>query len=457
MNEYDSEKVFQLLATKYSAVQDAAQADVVFVNTCAVREKAEAKLYGLFGKFRELRRQNPDVIIGIGGCVAQQEGEKLLKRCREIDFVVGTHNLSLIPSLIEDARVSGGRRQVAVDYRDEWEELPEEFDSFPQIPGVQEGGKTSSFGAYYSPVRAMVAIQRGCNKRCSFCVVPTTRGPEVSRDPAEIEREVRLKVRMGAREVLLLGQTVNSYGLDLAPRFPFANLIRSLAKIPNLLRIRFTSPHPAEVRPDFIELYGEVPTLCPHIHLPLQSGSDRVLKLMNRNYRTKRYLEIVESLREKVPEIAISSDFIIGFPTESDADFEQTLNLIEQVRYCSSYCFKYSPRPNTQALDAFNDQDQVPKSVVEERFNRLQALQERISLERNSSLVTKEVEVLVEGWSSNISSLLKGRTQANTIVELRGLGSDAVAFKQALGTVVTGVVEYASSYGLRARIVDSDL
>ncbi|MCB0359014.1 MAG: tRNA (N6-isopentenyl adenosine(37)-C2)-methylthiotransferase MiaB, partial [Bdellovibrionales bacterium] len=386
MNEYDTEKVCSLLAGDYRVVDDPSRAEVAFVNTCSVREKGEHKLFSLLGKLRMLKEEHPQLIVGVGGCVAQQEGERILQANDAVDFVVGTHNLSLIPSLVASAR-RGLRRQVAVDYRDEWEELPDAF-----LP-LDEDPQSNPF----DPVRALVAIQRGCNKHCAFCVVPRTRGAEVSRSPDEIEREVRLKVRLGAKEVLLLGQTVNSYGRDLSPRYPFETLIRRLAAIDGLHRIRFTSPHPADVRPGFIELYQDIPQLCRHIHLPLQSGSDRILKEMNRNYRTRRYLEIVDSLRQACPELAISTDLIVGFPTESDAEFIQTLEMMEKVQFFSSFSFKYSIRPNTVAKDRYRDEELIPEDVASARLEQLQTVQKQLSLKHHQRLMGTDVEVLVEG------------------------------------------------------------
>jgi len=427
MNQYDSEKMVSLLAEDYTSVEQLELAELVIVNTCSVREKGEHKLFSLLGSLRELKKERPELVIGVAGCVAQQEGQAIMAREGAVDFVVGTHNLSLVPALARSAR-NGVKGQVAVDYRDEWEDLPEE----------EQG---TSIG-----VRALIAIQRGCNKSCAFCVVPTTRGPEVSRSAAEIERELRLKVRLGAKEVLLLGQTVNSYGRDLKPRFPFEKLVERLAAIPGLERIRFTSPHPQEVRPEFIELYGSVPQLMPHIHLPVQSGSDRILKLMNRNYRINRYFEIVDALRQRLPDIAITTDFIVGFPTESEEDFELSLSAIRQVGYNQSYSFKFSIRPNTMAKVRFTAAEEVPDAVAHDRLTRLQQLQEELSQEFNSQLLGSTVEVLVEGMSKNISSLAKGRTRHNIQTEIMG--------DVKVGDVVLAKVEFASPYGLRAALIN---
>jgi tRNA-2-methylthio-N6-dimethylallyladenosine synthase len=334
--------------------------------------------------------------------------------------------------LVERAK-AGAHSQVAVNYREEWEEIPDEFDAVARTDGRPE-------------VRALVAIQRGCNKNCTYCVVPTTRGAEVSRDPKEIEREVRLKVRGGAREVLLLGQTVNSYGKDLSPRFSFEQLVERLSEIPDLKRIRFTSPHPQDVRQEFIELYGRIPQLVPHIHLPLQSGSDRILKLMNRNYRVRRYREIVGALRERVPQIALTTDIIVGFPTETEEDFLHTLELVHEMRYHSIFSFCYSIRPNTPAQQTYAPEGEPTLQESQSRLQRLQKAQEVISNELNTATVGTTVEVLVEGPTKHISSAWRGRTPQNTLVEVAGE-------MPALGELVQVKIEYAGPHFLRGRAV----
>jgi len=412
MNEYDSEKMRALLAEGYSPTEELSAADLVIVNTCSVREKGEQKLFSLLGELRDIKKEKPSLIIGVGGCVAQQEGREILSRNGAVDFVVGTQNLSLIPGLVSQV-ISGSGPQVAIDYREEWEDLPIDF----KILGEEDSVVHSP---NQTPIRALVSIQRGCNKNCSYCVVPTTRGPELSRDPKEIEREVRAKVRMGSKEVLLLGQTVNSYGRDLSPRVKFSELIRRLAEIEGLDRIRFISPHPAEVREDFIQLYAEVPKLARHIHLPVQSGNDRILREMNRSYKIGRYKEIVSELREACPEIAISTDLIVGFTGETDEEFEDTLRLVEEIRYSAAYYYKYSRRPNTEAITRFKPEDELSYEVVQERFGKLDKLQKQIGFEENLKEVGLEREVLVEGVSPADPAVLRGRTSQNIIVEFPG-------------------------------------
>ncbi len=437
MNEYDSEKMLAGLVKTHRRVSTMEEAEVILVNTCSVREKAAHKLYSLLGRIQELKSERPDVVVGVGGCLAQQDGQTIIKRSKAVDFVVGTHNLSLVPSLVTRAKISPSK-EVAIDYREDWEELP---DDFQEIPSVEEAKHFRT--AYNNPVRALVAIQRGCSKMCSFCVVPNTRGPEVSRDINEIIREVKLKVRLGAKEVMLLGQTVNSYGKDLSPRVKFETLIEKLANITGLERIRFTSPHPAEVKKEFVELYGSVPELCPHIHLPLQSGNDRILKLMNRNYRVKRYLEIVDLLRERVPGIAITSDIIVGFPTETDEEFEDTLEIMRKVRYNSSYSFKYSCRPNTVAKSSYGKYDEISPNLAQSRLSKLQKLQDEHSLEHNENLIGSKCKVLLECINKDDGSA-KGRSPENILVEVANVGNSKI------GSEVEVIIKDASPRCLKA-------
>ena len=334
-------------------------------------------------------------MVGVGGCVAQQEGDNIVKRSRVVDFVFGTHNLSLVPSLI-DARKSGKEPQVAIDYREDWEDLP---------LGINGGNRVSAF----------VSISRGCNKDCTYCIVPTTRGKEVSRDPAEIEKEVRIAVYRGAKEIVLLGQTVNSYGRDLSPRIPFVDLLNKISEIDGVERIRFTSPHPQEVRQDFYELVATNPKVCRHIHMPLQSGSDRILKLMNRNYRRDKYLRIIDELRERVPDIAITTDIIVGFPGETEEDFRQTLEVMDYVQFDGSFSFVFSARPGTVAAEM---QDDLIHSEKLARLQELQRKQEQISQVRLGQWVGKQAEVLIDGPSQNDPARLCGRLSQNITVNL---------------------------------------
>jgi tRNA-2-methylthio-N6-dimethylallyladenosine synthase len=395
MNEYDSQKLEKILEPNYFSVDAPEKADLVLINTCSVREKPEHKLFSLLGEMKELKSQNPDLMIGVGGCVAQQEGKNIVDRSSVVDFVFGTHNLSLVPTLIE-RREQGAEPQVAVDYRDEWEELPLGF-----------SGKER--------VSVFVSISRGCNKNCTYCIVPTTRGKEVSRSADEIKKEVRIATHRGAREVVLLGQTVNSYGLDFRPRSSFVKLLEDLSAIDGVERIRFTSPHPQEVRQDFIDLVCENPKICHHIHMPLQSGSDKILKAMNRNYRRAKYLGIIEELRRRVPDMAITTDIIVGFPGETEEDFQQTLEVMDLVDFDNSYSFVFSPRPGTKAAEL---EDPVPFERKLEQLKELQARQEVMTAKRLRAWQGKDVEVLLDGPSHLDPKKLQGRTSQNILLNL---------------------------------------
>jgi len=396
MNEYDSQKLAKILEGNYQQVGTPEEAELILINTCSVREKPEHKLYSLLGEVREFKRQNGNVLIGVGGCVAQQEGKNIVKRSREVDFVFGTHNLSLVPSLIE-LRKNGAEPQVAVDYREDWEEYPIGF------PDAN------------SRVSVYVSISRGCNKNCTYCIVPTTRGKEVSRDPKEIEREVRIAVARGAKEIVLLGQTVNSYGLDFKPRMSFVQLLEQVAAVDGVERIRFTSPHPQEIRQDFIDAVCRNPKICHNVHMPLQSGSDRILKLMNRNYRRKRYLSIIEALKSQVPDMSITTDIIVGFPGETEEEFYETLEVMDLVRFQNSYSFAFSRRPGTIAAAM---EDNIPQEEKLRRLQILQKKQEEHTAEILKSWRDREVEVLLEGPSQFDQKILSGRSSQNILVNL---------------------------------------
>jgi tRNA-2-methylthio-N6-dimethylallyladenosine synthase len=401
MNEHDTQKLYKILEHEYQPVDAPEKADLVLINTCSVREKPEQKLYSMLGEMRELKSANPNMMVGVCGCVAQQEGEAILKKGRNVDFVFGTHNLSLVPSLIQ-LRKKGAPPQVAVNYREDWEELPLGFaDS-----DVSKNGKTSN-------VTAFISISRGCNKSCTYCIVPTTRGPEVSRALSEIEREVRIAVHRGSKEIVLLGQTVNSYGLDLTPRISFVHLLEKISAIDGVERIRFISPHPQEVRSDFIECVSSNPKVCRHIHMPLQSGSDRILQLMNRNYRRAKYLKIIEALKSRVPDMAITTDIIVGFPGETEDDFQQTLEIMDVVQFDLSYSYVFSPRPGTPAAE-------MPELIThDEKLRRLQVLQakqEEIQSARLEQWVGKTAEVLIDNHNRMDDRCFQGRISQNFVV-----------------------------------------
>jgi tRNA-2-methylthio-N6-dimethylallyladenosine synthase len=404
MNEYDSQKLYKILESEYRPVDSAESADLVLINTCSVRDKPEQKLYSMLGSMTELKATRPDMMVGVCGCVAQQEGERILKRSKNVDFVFGTHNLSLVPSLIQ-LRKKGSPPQVAVDYREEWEELPLGFAEVDSSKNAQRGHVT-----------AFVSISRGCNKNCTYCIVPTTRGPEVSRAPDEIEREVRIAVHRGSKEIVLLGQTVNSYGIDLEPRLTFVKLLDRIASIPGVERIRFTSPHPQEIRKDFIEFVVSNPKVCRHIHMPLQSGSDRILGAMNRNYRRAKYLNIIDALKSRVPDMAITTDIIVGFPGETEQDFRETLEVMDLVQFDNSYSFVFSPRPGTAAARMTETLSHEEKLG---RLQILQAKQEEIMTERLSAWVGRAAEVLVDHRNQADQRCYAGRISQNFTVNFR--------------------------------------
>jgi tRNA-2-methylthio-N6-dimethylallyladenosine synthase len=425
MNEYDTLKLEKILENDYQTVPDAKDADLILINTCSVRDKPEQKLYSLLGEIKSFKNDRPGLMIGVGGCVAQQEGENITKRSKNVDFVFGTHNLSLVPSLIQ-RRLEGFGPQVAVDYRDEWEELP---------AGFIDKDRVSAF----------VSISRGCNKNCTYCIVPKTRGVEVSRPVYEIEREVKIAAKRGAKEVVLLGQTVNSYGLDLIPRVKFTELLKRISEIEGIERIRFTSPHPQEVKQDFIELVAGNPKICRHIHMPLQSGSNRILKAMNRNYRREKYLNIIESLKEKAPDMAITTDIIVGFPGETEEDFYETIDIMNKVQFDNSYSFMFSPRPGTKAALL---KEELSADEKLERLKLLQARQMEITTARLGEWVGKEVEVLIDGKSAQDETRFQGRTSQNLTFNFT-TGNENGALKE--GQILNCLVKECSKYTLKGE------
>jgi tRNA-2-methylthio-N6-dimethylallyladenosine synthase len=399
MNYHDSEQMAGLLeAAGYERTEDDHDADVVVINTCSVREHAEDKLYTRLGELRVLGEETGRApVVAVAGCVAQQEGASLLKRSRLVDVVVGTRRTRLLPVLLEEARASG-RRQVDLGAHDNV--------AFP-------------FGLTRrdDPVRAWVTIIEGCNEYCSFCVVPYTRGHERMRPKSEILAEVRDAASRGLREVQLLGQIVNHYQ---APDddCDFAGLLEAVHEVPGIARIRFASPHPRHVTDRLIAAIRDLPGVCKHLHLPVQSGSSRVLKAMRRRYTRESYLDLVDRLRVEVPGIALSTDMIVGFPGETDEDFDDTLSLTERVGFHSMFSFKYSERPNALASKRYPDA--VPPEVKTRRIVALQDLQRRIQTRLHDMMVGDTVEVLVDAASRRRDWELSGRTSGNTVVNLPG-------------------------------------
>lgn len=397
MNVSDSEKVAALLRGEgYAPTQDSSAADLIIVNTCSVREKAEHKVYSYLGRFRGLKRERR-FLLGVGGCVAQQEGERLLKRVPWLDLVFGTHNLHLLPDMVRAAEQ--GERRAAVSFIDNETRL----DLFPQ---AEETGGVTRF----------VTVMQGCDNFCSYCIVPYVRGREISRRSAEIIDEIRGAVAGGVREVTLLGQNVNSYGLKTPGELTFAGLLREISAIDGLERIRFTTSHPKDISPELIACFAELPKLCSHVHLPAQAGSDAILARMNRGYSRQEYLEKVAALRAARPGILITGDIIVGFPGETEDDFLQTLSLMEEVRYTDVFSFAYSPRPETAAASL---PGRITRKEATERLERVQGLQRDMTIERHASFVGTHQAVLVEGLSKR-GDQLYGRTDGNLIVNFAG-------------------------------------
>ena len=402
MNVHDSERMAGLLEQAgYEATGDAADADVVVINTCSVRERAEEKLYTRLGELRQLAaEQGHDPIVAVAGCVAQQEGAQILKRAPGVaDVIVGTQQIRRLPMLVEQA--STRRRGAVIDL--------DPFDDVTWPLGVTRRA---------DPVKAYVTIIEGCNEFCSFCVVPYTRGHERMRPKADILAEVREAAAGGRSEVQLLGQIVNHYEAPDDPSCDFAALLEAIHEVEGIARIRFASPHPRHVDDRFLEAMARLPKICRHLHLPVQSGSTRVLDAMRRRYSRGSYLDLVARIREALPEVALSTDMIVGFPGETAADFEETLSLTAAVRYHSMFSFKYSPRPNTLADKRLPDD--VDEAEKTRRIVELQALQRGIQSSLNEALVGQTVPVLVDAASRRRETELSGRTSTNVVVNLPG-------------------------------------
>jgi len=401
MNVYDSEKISDLLETVMDIrlVDNPADAEVLIVNTCSVREKAEQKLYSQLGRWCQLKKLKPSTIIGVGGCVASQEGQEIIKRAPYVDVVFGPQTLHRLPALINQARESS---KSAIDIS--FPEI-EKFDSLP----IERKQKSSVF----------VSIMEGCSKYCSFCVVPYTRGEEFSRPFEDVLREVYIATRGGAREVTLLGQNVNAYRSknEEGKIVDLAVLLHFVSAIPDIARIRYTTSHPLEFGERLIQSYGELPKLVNHVHLPVQSGSDRILRLMKRGYTALEYKSIIRRLRNIRPDVSISSDFIVGFPGETDKDFEDTMSLIEEVKFDQSFSFSFSQRPGTPAADLG---EQVKEDVKRERLTILQAKIKSLATEYSRAMMGKVEKVLVTGESKKSGNLLSGRTENNRVVNFSG-------------------------------------
>ena len=396
MNVHDSERLSGSLEAAGYIRADGGEADVVVINTCAVRENADNKLYGTLGHLAATKRSRDGMQIAVGGCLAQKDKDVILDKAPWVDVVFGTHNMGSLPTLLERAR-HNGEAQL---------EILESLETFPSTLPARRDSTHSGW----------VSISVGCNNTCTFCIVPSLRGKEKDRRPGDILSEIELLVADGVIEVTLLGQNVNSYGVEFGDRLAFGKLLRAAGQIEGLERIRFTSPHPAAFTDDVIDAMAETPAVIPQLHMPLQSGSDRILKAMRRSYRSERFLGILERVRDRIPHAAISTDIIVGFPGETEEDFAETLRVVEQSRFASAFTFQYSIRPGTPAATL---PDQLPKEVVQERFERLVELQDRISAEENAALVGRPLEVLVsagEGRRDAETDRLSGRAEDNRLV-----------------------------------------
>ncbi|BDM71798.1 tRNA-2-methylthio-N(6)-dimethylallyladenosine synthase [Streptomyces nigrescens] len=428
MNVHDSERLSGLLeeAGYVRAPKGGEEADVVVFNTCAVRENADNRLYGNLGQLAPKKAAHPGMQIAVGGCLAQKDRDTIVKKAPWVDVVFGTHNIGKLPVLLERARV---QEEAQV-------EIAEALEAFPStLPTRRE-----------SAYAAWVSISVGCNNTCTFCIVPALRGKEKDRRPGDILAEVEALVAEGVSEITLLGQNVNAYGSDIGDREAFSKLLRACGNIEGLERVRFTSPHPRDFTDDVIAAMAETPNVMPQLHMPLQSGSDQVLKAMRRSYRQERFLGIIEKVRAAMPDAAISTDIIVGFPGETDEDFEQTLHTVRESRFAQAFTFQYSKRPGTPAAEM---DGQIPKAVVQERYERLVALQEEISWEENKKQVGRTLDVMVaegEGRKDDATHRLSGRAPDNRLVHFTRPEEPVRP-----GDVVTVEVTYAAPHHLLAE------
>lgn len=431
MNVHDSERLSGSLEAAGYVPADGAEADIVVINTCAVRENADNKLYGNLGHLASVKRRHAGMQIAVGGCLAQKDKNVILEKAPWVDVVFGTHNMGSLPSLLERAR-HNDEAQLEI------------LDALEVFPSTLPTKRDSSYSGW-------VSISVGCNNTCTFCIVPALRGKEKDRRPGEILSEIQTLVDDGVIEVTLLGQNVNSYGVEFGDRQAFSKLLRAAGTIDGLERIRFTSPHPAAFTDDVIDAMAETPSVMPQLHMPLQSGSDRILKSMRRSYRSEKFLGILDRVRAKIPNAAISTDIIVGFPGETEADFQDTLRVVEAARFASAFTFQYSIRPGTPAATM---DEQVPKEVVQERYERLVALQERISWEENQRRIGQPVEVLVatgEGKKDAETHRMSGRAEDSRLVHFEVPDGSELPRP---GDVVSVTITQAAPFHLIADSVD---
>jgi len=401
MNEYDSGRMVGLMQQAYGLklVEDPEKADVILMNTCSVREKAEEKVFSELGRYRKIKEKRPDLVIGVGGCVAQQEGERILQRAPYVDLIFGPQTYHTLPEMVNEVRRDRVRKvNIAMPENEKFDRLPP--------PGLQG-------------VCGSVTIMEGCDKFCTYCIVPYTRGGELSRPAADVLEECRKLIAAGAKEITLLGQNVNGWraeGLD-GEEWDFATLLHAVSGLEGLLRLRFTTSHPLEVDEGLVEAFATLPKLMPFFHLPVQSGSDEILRAMHRGHDRAHYLRVIRALRTACPHISLASDFIVGFPGETEEDFEQTLSIVREADFDAAFSFKYSPRPGTPAAQMG---DTVPEAVKDARLQRLLELMKEQSRKAHERYVGRIVEVLIEGPGREVGDLM-GRTPDHKIVHLRGM------------------------------------
>ncbi len=424
MNDYDSERVAGLLTTdnRYELTDSAADADLILLNTCSIREKAEEKVFSKLGELRRVKQIRPDVVIGVMGCMAQLQKDAIRTRAPIVDLVFGSPAIARVGELVERVRREG-RPVLEVG----------------EAPLVKLTARTER-----QSLKAFVTVMEGCEKHCTFCVVPVTRGRERSHLPAAIVAEVQALVEAGVREVTLLGQTVNAYGRDLTPPTDLAALLEQLDEITGLRRLRFVTSNPYNLTSRLIHAMRDVPTVCEALHLPLQSGSNQILAAMNRGYTRDRYLELVAELRDTVPGLALTTDLIVGFPGETEEDFEATADMVERIGYDGVFVFRYSRRPGTPAA-AF--ENQVPDDVKARRNTRLLEVAERVAFERHRALEGREMAILVDGSSKRNPGELSGRTRCNRVVNFDGQG------RVSIGDIVNVRITQAMPHSLRGALV----
>ena len=431
MNEYDSDKMADVLNVSEGLIKTDTpeDADIVLLNTCSVREKASEKVFSDLGRLRELKRQRPDMLIGVGGCVASQEGEAIIKRAPYVDVVFGPQTLHRLPQLI-DARRTSGRSQVDISFP--------EIEKFDHMPPAKVDGAT-----------AYVSIMEGCSKYCSYCVVPYTRGEEVSRRFEDVLAEIAGLAAQGVKEISLLGQNVNAYRgvMEDGEIADFALLIEYVAEFPEIERIRFVTSHPKEFTQRLIDCYAKVPKLVNHLYLPAQHGSDRILSAMKRGYTAIEYKSVIRRLKKVRPDIAVSSDFIVGFPGETDEDFDALMKLIEDVGFDNSFSFIFSPRPGTPAA---NLEDDTPAELKLRRLQTLQAVIDANTKKYSNAMIGTVQRILVDGPSVKDPNELQGRTENNRVVNFAG-------GKELIGTLVNTVITESYNYSLRGELVEENV